>query len=146
MKKFTSKTQQIGQIGENLACKKLEKLGFKILERNYTKHGGEIDIVARKGKNLHFVEVKSVSCEISNKKPGKVTHVTENQPKPPKEYYRPEENLNFHKFLKIAKTINIYLLERNVSDETPWQIDLATVQVDMTRKIGRVEILENIII
>lgn len=140
MKKFTSKTQQIGEIGENLACKKLIGLGFIILERNYTKQGGEIDIVAKKDKNLHFVEVKSVSCEIfvrNNK--GNVTYETSN-------IYRPEENLNIHKFSKIARTIEIYLLEKNVSGETPWQIDLACVYIYLHKKAGRVEILENIII
>jgi len=140
MKKFTSKTQKIGQISEKLAYKKLVGLGFKILERNYTKQGGEIDIVAKKGKKIHFIEVKSVSCEISTQNiDGNVTHVTNNT-------YRPEENLSFHKFLKIARTIDLYLLERNVSDETPWQIDLACVYVDLDKRQGRVEILENIIV
>ncbi len=140
MKKFTSKTQQTGEIGEDLACKKLTKLGFKVLERNYTKQGGEIDIVAKKDKNLHFIEVKSVSCEISVKKTGEnVTYETNST-------YRPEENLNIHKFSKIARTIEIYLLENNVSGETPWQIDLACVYIDLHKKVGKVEILENIII
>jgi Holliday junction resolvase-like predicted endonuclease len=140
MKVFTSKTQQTGQIGEKLAEKKLLKLGFKILERNYTKQGGEIDIVAKKGKKMHFVEVKSVSCEISSQNNnGNVTCVT-------KSGYRPEENLSFHKFIKIARTVDIYLLENNVSGETPWQIDLACVYIDLAKKQGRVEILENIII
>ncbi len=140
MRKFTSKTQQVGEIGEKLAERKLLKLGFQILERNYTKQGGEIDIVAKKGKKIHFVEVKSVSCEISSQNNnGNVTHVT-------KSGYRPEENLSFHKFLKIARTLDIYLLENNVSGETPWQIDLACVYIDLAKKQGRVEILENIII
>ena len=140
MKVFTSKTQQTGQIGEKLAEKKLLKLGFKILERNYTKQGGEIDIVAKKGKKMHFVEVKSVSCEISSQNNnGNVTHVT-------KSGYRPEENLSFHKFLKIARTVDIYLLENNVSGETPWQIDLATVYINLDKKQGIVKLIENIII
>lgn len=140
MKVFTSKTQRLGEIGEVLACKKLVKLGFKILERNYTKQGGEIDIVAQKGEKIHFIEVKSVSCEISKQNTdGNVTHVTNNR-------YRPEENLSFYKFLKIARTVDIYLLENNVSGETHWQIDLACVYVDLNKKQGRVEILDNIII
>ncbi len=140
MKTFTSKTQKIGEIGENLACKKLKLLGYTILERNYTKQGGEIDIVAKKAKKLYFIEVKAVSCEISTQKSsGEVTHET-------KSGYRPEENLSFHKFLKITKTIDLYMIEKNVSPETPWQIDLACVYIDLDKKRGRVEILENIII
>jgi len=140
MKKFTSKTQRLGEIGENLACKKLINLGFKVLERNYTKQGGEIDIVAKKANKLHFIEVKSVSCEISIQNiDGKVTHVTNNN-------YRPEENLSFHKFLKIARTLDIYLIENNVPHETLWQIDLACVYIDLNKKKGKVDILDNIII
>ncbi|MDQ5901458.1 MAG: putative endonuclease [Patescibacteria group bacterium] len=140
MKKFTSKTQRVGEIGEKLARKKLLGLGFKIIESNYTKQGGEIDIIAQKGNNLHFIEVKSVSCEINRvENDGNVTHVTNN-------LYRPEENLSFNKFLKIAKTIDIYLSEKHVSPETSWQIDLACVYIDLKTKQGKVEILENIIV
>ena len=55
MKKFTSKSQKIGQIGENVASKYLVKHGFSIVERNYTKKWGEIDIVARKEKRIHLI-------------------------------------------------------------------------------------------
>ena len=61
MKNFTSNSQKIGQLGEDIACKFLMKHGFSILERNYTKKWGEIDVIAEKGKKLYFVEVKSVS-------------------------------------------------------------------------------------
>ena len=60
-KVFTSETQKIGEIGENMAVKFLVKHGFSILDRNYTKKWGEIDIVAEKNNKLYFVEVKSVS-------------------------------------------------------------------------------------
>lgn len=140
MKKFTSKTQKIGEIGEKLAIKKLLGLDFDIIDQNYTITHGEIDIVAKKGKVLHFVEVKSVSCEISIiKEGGKVTHVTNTG-------YRPEENLNIHKFRKIAKAIEIYMSDKKISHETPWQIDLACVYIDLNKKQGKVEILENIIV
>lgn len=135
MKRFTSKNQKIGEVGESLVCIKLKKLGFNIIERNYTQKEGEIDIVAQKGKRIHFVEVKSVSCENLDS----VTHGTYSG-------YRPEENLNFHKFLKISRTVNSYLLEKDVSDETLWQIDLATVYIDIKSKKGRVSFLKNIII
>ena len=135
VKRFTSKTQQIGETGENLACLKIKKLGFTILERNYTKQGGEIDIVAKKSNSIHFIEVKAVSCENL----ASVTHGTYSG-------YRPEENLSFHKFIKISKTIDLYLLENNVSDETSWQVDLATVYIDTNKKQGIVKLIENIII
>lgn len=48
-----------GDLGEDLACKYLISKGFKILTRNCVYSIGELDIVAIKGRELHFVEVKS---------------------------------------------------------------------------------------
>lgn len=54
---FGSRT--FGQTGELLAEKYLVSLGFKILERNFKCRIGEIDLVARDGNTLVFVEVKT---------------------------------------------------------------------------------------
>lgn len=52
-------TREIGNIGEDYTADFLKYKGCTILERNFTVRGGEIDIIARKGNVLHFVEVKS---------------------------------------------------------------------------------------
>ena len=52
MKKFTSKSQKIGELGEDLACKFLMKHEFIISERNYTRKWGEIDIIAEKDNKI----------------------------------------------------------------------------------------------
>ncbi len=49
----------VGCEGENLAVAYLERQRYRILERNFRCKGGEIDIVARDGKDLVFVEVKT---------------------------------------------------------------------------------------
>lgn len=48
-----------GKAGERAAAKFLKKSGYKILEKNYRKTYGEIDIIARHGENIAFVEVKT---------------------------------------------------------------------------------------
>jgi putative endonuclease len=48
-----------GDAAEERACRHLEGAGFTIVERNFRTRGGEIDIVARKGDVLVFVEVRS---------------------------------------------------------------------------------------
>jgi len=48
-----------GDAAEDRACRHLEGSGFTIVERNFRTRGGEIDIVARKGDVLVFVEVRS---------------------------------------------------------------------------------------
>jgi len=53
------KRQTLGQLGETLACDELRRRGYAILERRYRTRYGEIDIVARHGDVLVFVEVKA---------------------------------------------------------------------------------------
>ena len=49
----------IGDIGENIAVEYLKKKGYKILERNCTSAGVELDIVAKDKNTLVFCEVKT---------------------------------------------------------------------------------------
>jgi len=51
----------LGQEGERLAADYLAKKGYHIVERNYRYHRNEIDIVARHGRTLCFIEVKTRS-------------------------------------------------------------------------------------
>ena len=51
-------TRAIGNSGERDAVLFLQRQGFAILDRNYTFHHGEVDIVAKDGNDLVFVEVK----------------------------------------------------------------------------------------
>ncbi len=52
-----------GYEGEKLAAAFLEKQNFEVLERNFTIRGGEIDLIAREGGCLVFVEVKLRKAE-----------------------------------------------------------------------------------
>jgi len=49
----------LGQRGENVAARFLRNHGYKIIERNFRCQVGELDIVAKEGKCLVFVEVKT---------------------------------------------------------------------------------------
>jgi putative endonuclease len=122
----------IGDKGEEVACAYLEKKGDKVLQRNYWKPWGEIDIVAERGNKLVFVEVKSVSCEsVSDISRGTV---------------RPEENMHFSKVQRLHRAIQTYLLDHKVNEDKEWQIDLACVYLDQVRKEAKVELIENIVL
>lgn len=133
---MNSKTQKqiLGRLGEDIACKYLKRKGFLIIDRNYLKRCGEIDIIAKNKDIIHFIEVKSVSREINSKIVSSETG------------YRPEDNLHSWKLERLTKTIRLYLIENNVSDETNWQFDVITVYIDEKRHISRVFMLENVIL
>jgi putative endonuclease len=54
-----NRRQQFGEAGEALAARLLRKKGYKIVATNYRTQLGEIDIIARDGDTLVFIEVKA---------------------------------------------------------------------------------------
>ncbi len=133
-KVFTSETQKIGEIGENMATRFLVKHGFSILDRNYTKKWGEIDIIAKKGDKIYFIEVKSVSRATL----ASVTHETLDQ-------YNPEDNMHPWKLKRMARAIQTYLLSRKL-EEKEWQVDLLVVFLSLKDKSARIKVVKDIIL
>ncbi|MDE1925303.1 MAG: YraN family protein [Patescibacteria group bacterium] len=129
-----TKKRKIGDLGEEITCKFLKNKDYKVLERNYWKPWGEIDIVAEKANLLRFIEVKTVSREISNGISREPTQV------------RPEENFHPVKLKRLHRAIQTYLLDHKISENKLWQIDLACVYLDFSTKKARVELMENIIL
>ncbi len=134
--KEPTEKQKIGKIGEDCACKYLGKLGFEILDRNYLKKWGELDIVARKGRIIHFVEVKSVSRVVSN---SNVIHETFDS-------YRAEDNMHPWKIKRLGRVIQSYLLQKDIPDDVEWLFDLAVVYVDIEKRLSKVILYEDIIL
>jgi putative endonuclease len=56
---MTKERQQYGKESESDAVRLLKKNGYKILEQNYRNQIGEIDIIAKHGRTVVFVEVKA---------------------------------------------------------------------------------------
>ena len=56
---MTQARQTLGKRGEDLACRELERRGYAIVARRFRVRSGELDIVARDGATLVFVEVKA---------------------------------------------------------------------------------------
>ena len=88
MKKFS--TQNIGEIGEEYTVKFLEKKKYNILERNYRKRYGEIDIIAENKNYIVFVEVK---------------------PRHKDSMASAADAVNRQKQIRIIKTASLYLAE-----------------------------------
>lgn len=56
---MTRRNKNLGDWGEEQACNFLKRHGFNVVERNYHTTMGEIDIVATKGDDFYFIEVKT---------------------------------------------------------------------------------------
>ncbi len=123
-------TRDIGKIGADVACKWLENHGFLIVQRNYLKKWGELDIIATKDKLLHFVEVKSVQSTS--------TSLTKD--------YRPEENVHELKIRRLKRVLQSYLLEKRVDKDAPFQFHVITVFLNGSTRRARVNFMENIVL
>lgn len=53
------RNKKLGAAGEKLACRYLERNGYKILERGYKNPFGEVDIIAAREGTVAFIEVKT---------------------------------------------------------------------------------------
>src|SRR5512145_1525649 len=92
---MSSNSKQFGDDGEKLAGEYIQKRGFAIIEYNYRFGKGEIDIIAKDGEYLVFVEVKS---------------------RKNLEFGEPEYAVTKNKVNQIKKIAAAYLYEKNLSD------------------------------
>jgi putative endonuclease len=123
--------QKVGKIGEDIVAGLLKNKGYSVLDRNYRKKWGELDIVVQKDKVIHFIEVKTLKHDLLKEQ---------------SEYQRPEENVHEKKLKRLSRIIQTYLLHKKMEQNHTWQIDLAIVLVDIYNKKARVRFINNVII
>jgi putative endonuclease len=124
---------KIGALGEQVCVNYLTRKGFIIIETNYLKKWGEIDIVARgTDQKVHFIEVKTVSYETKATLHHSVTHGT----------WRPEENVHAFKLKKLVRVIESWLMEHEYNGD--WQIDVVSVRIVEHEKYATVNHISNI--
>lgn len=127
--------KRIGNYGEEIGALYLKNKGFQILDRNYLKKWGEIDIVARGTTNeVHFVEVKTVSYETKEEMIMAVSRGT----------WKPEENVHLYKIKKLSRAIESWLMEKHWEGE--WQIDVLAVRIVPCEKYATVKYIPNVIL
>lgn len=56
---MTRERLELGKFGEDLAFKKIKHLGYKNIIRNYRCPLGEVDLIAKDGNTLAFIEIKT---------------------------------------------------------------------------------------
>jgi putative endonuclease len=119
-----------GNVGENIVCRYLLSQKFRILDRNYLKKWGELDIVAEKGGAIHFFEIKSVTYD-------SLSEVNS---------YRPEENVHGLKVRHLRRIIETYLAETGLSGESEFYFHVICVYMDLRTRKARLKWLQNVIL
>lgn len=99
-------TLTLGAVGEELAVRFLQAQGYQLLVRNYTCGLGEIDLVARDGGYLVFVEVKTRRSDLKG---------------------LPAEAVTPRKRRQVIKTAKAYLQARLAVDEADCRFDVVSV-------------------
>ena len=122
-----SEKRKFGDICENLTSKYLVSKGFKILERNYQKKWGEIDLIASSEEILHFVEVKG---SLFNSK----------------YEHKPEDNVHMWKTKRLWRAIQTWIIEHPDYEDYEWQIDVMAVFLDLEARKAKIRWTKNVII
>jgi putative endonuclease len=111
--------QSLGWSGEEAACTELQRRGYTIVARRYRTRAGEIDIVARDGRTMVFVEVKTRSSAAFGSGLEAVTP---------------------RKQAQVRKMATDYLWRAGLGD-VPCRFEVVSVTVDAQRRPRRVEVV-----
>ncbi|MBX0327296.1 YraN family protein [Oscillochloris sp. ZM17-4] len=113
-----SPRRDLGDFGESAARAHLLRAGYTILTSNWRCRIGEIDLVARQGGQLVFVEVRTRRAD---------------GPVPP------EESLSPTKRRRLLALADAYMSEADLSPETPCRIDLIAIIIDRAGRVARLD-------
>ena len=115
------KRRETGILGEKLAREFLEKRGYLIVQTNYRCPEGEVDIIARDGETLVFVEVRARSSRL---------------------FGTPEESITPVKKERL-KAVAARYGQDHADLPAAWRIDVVAVEFDRNRQATRIELIEN---
>lgn len=118
---MTTPQGRLGQRGERHARHYLESKGYAVLTTNYLCRWGEVDIVARQGRELVFVEVRTRRGTA---------------------FGTLEESVTATKSQRLMATAQDYLANNGL-EQGQWRVDLVSVHLDGAGKLLGVNHLEN---
>lgn len=110
---------ELGKYCEDRAVLFLKKKGYRILERNYRSLFGELDVIARDGNTLVFIEVKSLTSSL---------------------FGSPYLKLTKKKRANIIKSVLSYLKRKSLL-EAKCRIDVISISLD--KKGDEIELIKN---
>lgn len=116
---MVERRQQLGRTGEEAALQYLDQQGYRILERNFRCRFGEIDLIARDGQTLVFIEVKTRRSRM---------------------FGAPALAVTKEKQRRLIKTSQFYLSQKGAAQPV-CRFDVVTVQIEGGEP--RVEVIKN---
>ncbi len=120
----------LGDRGESIAAKYLSERGYTVIAANYQKPWGEVDIIAQKGRELHFIEVKTQTVGDRFDE---------------YDFYEAEEKVDYKKRLRLRRIIQTYLLEKKLID-SDYCVDVMAIYLNREGEVARIEHLEDIML
>lgn len=115
--------REIGARGEDEAARYLIACGYTVVERNYRVRGGEIDIIARIGDELVFLEVKTRARNAG---------------------IYPEERVDFFKGRFFARAIREYVRRFHIPDTCYMRVDIIACDWDLQNDRCTVRHIKNV--
>lgn len=112
----------VGRQGEEQAATYLAGLGYHLVTRNWRTRAGELDIVARDGDWLVFVEVRTRRVQPHGRDPF---------------FGPPEESVTPRKQMRLVAMADAYLFE--MPWEGPWRIDVIALEVEADGSVARLD-------
>lgn len=123
MQKRTSlHNKTLGSKGESIALEYLRNKGLSILETNWTAQWAEIDIIAKRGETLVFVEVKTKTGMMKGK---------------------PYEAVTYGKLQKLMRSAQLYILKKK-RPETKYAVDVVSIIISTTGQVIEIQHFDNI--
>lgn len=117
--------QRIGAIGEELARHHLEAKGYRVVATNYRCRWGEIDLIARDGREWVFVEVRTRRNSA---------------------YGGPEESLTQSKARHLTLAAQDFLAQHDEAGADPdWRIDLVAIRLGAGRRVISIRHLTSVV-
>lgn len=100
----------IGRAGEKIAIDYLLKNNYQIIKKNFTCRWGEIDIIAKKGDILYFIEVKTRRSL---------------------KYGFPEESVNYFKLNSLKRAVNFFLKKNKIKAK----MKLGVISINLNNRL-----------
>ena len=118
---MTTRRQRTGELGEEIAARRLREVGYRILERKYRTPHGEIDLVCEQAGTLAFVEVRT---------------------RRPSSFGSPEESITPDKAAHMTDSAQHYMQSAG-AEYHDWRIDLVAIELAHNGRLLRLDVIEN---